>query len=502
MPTPVDEYIKTIEDVKAFLVERQEQGIKPLKEEVLRMTTALLEVQKGMEEYKREKLARLDDYGRLYVNSGRFGGLSPVELGLVKGIFLGRAKQTNLRLVRTETWEQIAEAEKNLRRQMTFDTVEKWVERSLRMGMIMSQKNMDSPGGMQLRESLLNWRQDFFRQINQITRAMDSTTAGSGDELVPTFEAAEVWMDVNLRTNVLPLFRQQPMPTNPFTIPAQLGDTNWYPSVENIQGLTTDLATKLTTLTAYGLKTGVPFSEELEEDAIIALASDLRATLARNAAEVIDDVLLNGDTTTGTTNINHDGGSITTSLATKAQYLLGFDGLVHLPMVDNTAQRTRVAGALANTTYNNLLMRMGKYAAPTQRGEVVFIAPINVVLKTLTLAQVETIEKYGPRATIVSGELTSLYGTPLIMSAQLGLVDTTGAVRSASSNNTTGRILGVNTTQWRVGFRRQITFEPDREPGKSQTTLYVSFRIALTERTGTRSSATHTAIQYDISSVT
>ena len=213
-------------------------------------------------------------------------------------------------------------------------------------------------------------------------------------------------------------------------------------------------------------------------------------------------MLLNADTTTGTTNLNFDGGNITTSLAGKAQYLLGFNGLVTLPMVTNTAQRIRVAGALANTTYNNLLIRLGKYAAPSQRGDVLFFAPVNVVLKTLQLSQVETIEKYGPRATIVSGEITSIYGTPLIMSAELGLVDTTGRVRSASSNNTTGRILGVNTTQWRVGFRRSITFEPDREPGKSQTTLYVSFRIALTERSGTASGATHTAVAYDISSVT
>lgn len=498
MPTPVDEYIKTLHDVQAFLLEKQEEGVKPLREEVARMTTAVVEAQRGLEELKRERLAKMDDYGRLYVTSGRLGGLSPIELGVVKSILRGRAKH-DPRLVRSGTFEAIAEAEANLRRQITFDAIERWVERSMRMGTIMSQKNMDSPGGLKLRDSLLEWRNDFFRQIN---RAMDSTTAGSGDELVPTFEAAEVWLDVNLATNVLPLFRQQPMPTSPFTIPAQLGDTNWYPTSENIQGLTTDLATKLTTLTAYGVKTGVPFSDELEEDAIIAFAAELRATLARNAAEVIDDLLLNADATTGVDNINHDGATITTSLAGKAHYLLGFDGLVHLPFVDNTAQRTRVAGALANTTYNNLLIRMGKYAAPSQRGDVVFIAPINVVLKTLQLAQVETVEKYGPRATIVSGEITSIYGTPLIISAQFGLADTTGEVRSASSNNTTGRILGVNTTQWRVGFRRSITFEPDREPGKSQTTLYVSFRIAFSERTGTKSSATHTALQYDISSVT
>ena len=59
----------------------------------------------------------------------------------------------------------------------------------------------------------------------------------------------------------------------------------------------------------------------------------------------------------------------------------------------------------------------------------------------------------------------------------------------------------ANMSQWAVGFRRQITMEAQREAGKGQTTLYVSFRIALAERTGTPSTATHTSLMYHITGV-
>ena len=80
--------------------------------------------------------------------------------------------------------------------------------------------------------------------------AMDSTTAGSGDELVATLEARELWMDVNLQTLVAPLIPTFPMPSNPFDIPRQLGDVNFYPGTENVATTSTALSTGKTTLTA------------------------------------------------------------------------------------------------------------------------------------------------------------------------------------------------------------------------------------------------------------
>ena len=346
--------------------------------------------------------------------------------------------------------------------------------------------------------SVNSWTRDLIAQI--AGKAMDSTTAAAGDELVPTFEAAELWMDVNLATLVLSLMPQIQMPTNPYDWPAQLGDVDWFPAEENVASTTTDLSTKKSTLTAYGLKAGVPFSDELEEDAIIRYVPELRSQLVLNAAQIIDDVLLNADTTTAD-NINASGTTIAKTTRGKAHWLLGFDGLIHLPLVDNTTLRTDRNAALAASQFNGGLVKLKKYALGRNKGDVVFITDVNTALKAQALAQVETQEKVGLRATISSGELAQLYGRPLIASQQMLMANTAGAVNNSGTNNTTGRILSVNLTQWKVGFRRGITIEPDREPGKNQTTLYISFRIALAERTGTRSTATHTALEYDITGV-
>lgn len=112
-----------------------------------------------------------------------------------------------------------------------------------------------------------------------IKAAMDSTTSGSGDELVDTQEARALWDDVNLETAVALLFNTIQMPSNPFQVPLQLGDVNWYPGTENVATKSTAVATARQTLTAYELVAEVPWSYYLDEDAVIAMMEDLRRKL-------------------------------------------------------------------------------------------------------------------------------------------------------------------------------------------------------------------------------
>ena len=191
-----------------------------------------------------------------------------------------------------------------------------------------------------------------------VKRAMDSTTAGAGDELVPQEEARQLWADVNLETSVASLFGTVNMPSNPFDIPLQLGDVNWYPGTGNVATTSTDLTTAKQTLTAYELVGMVPWAYELSEDAVIAMMGEVRATLVRNAAQVLDDVALNADGSP-TTNINHDGGTLAVTTAGKAQYLLGFDGLIHLPLVDNTAMRNNHAAGVTLDMFNEIRRKLG-----------------------------------------------------------------------------------------------------------------------------------------------
>ena len=496
MGSTVDDLLKEITEWRSFVDDKVKAGQKVQSEEILRMAASLAKIEKEMTEARRERLLRMDNWAGLTIREGRFAGLSALDLGMMRAIFQSRQVHRP-DLVKPGTLGAIEIARQSLGKGMTYDSVYAWEENALKRRRTALGLNYEPPGMATFRDSLMDWRGSF---LNHVTRAMDSTTAATGDELVPTLEAAELWMDVNLETKVLPLFRQSPMPSNPFDIPGQLGDMDWYPTAENEAATTTSLSTRKTTLTAYELKGGVPFSDTLEEDAIIAMMPEIRRGLARNAAQVIDDVLLNGDTTTLNNN-NADGVTINKTTAGKAHWLLGFDGLIHLPLIDNTAQRRAFASTITAAMYNNNMLKMAKYAAPGRRGDVVHISDVNTAIVALTIAQVETEEKFGPRATISVGELASVYGIPYIMSEQMKLADSDGKVTD-SGGNTTGRVLTVNTTQWITGFRRTITFEPDREPSKSQTTLYVSFRIAFTERTGTRSSAKHVALQYDISSFT
>ena len=325
--------------------------------------------------------------------------------------------------------------------------------------------------------------------------AMDSTTAGSGDELVATGEAAALWADINVDTLVAGLFTRVDMPTNPFEIPLQLGDVSWYPGTENTATTETALTTGRQTLTAYELVAEVPWSLTLEEDAVIAMAAEVRSTLVRNAVEVIDDVLLNADTT-AQNNINADGATIAASTAGKAHWLVGFDGLLHLPLVDNTDQGNDHGAAPSADMFNEARGLLGKYGV--RPSELAYVADVGTYIKSLSIGEFRTLDKLGPQATLLNGQLAQVDGIPVIVSEQLAQSDADGKVTDAGASNTKGRLLAVNRTQWRLGFRRELMIETTRDIQKRQNIMVVSMRLAFMERTGKRSSAGHTALQYNI----
>ncbi len=329
----------------------------------------------------------------------------------------------------------------------------------------------------------------------RLKAAMDSVTAGRGDEIVPTGMASRLWDDVHQETRVASLFNRIDMPTNPFDIPLQLGDVNWYPGTENTATTESTPKTAKQTLTAYELVAEVPWSLTLDEDAVFAVLPEVRRTLVRNAAEVIDDVLLNADRTAAN-GINADGETLETSTAGKAQFLIGFDGLIHLPLVDNTAQGISQLEGVTSGAYLGLLKKLGKYGL--SQTETVFVTDVATFVRSLGLNAVETVDKLGPKATILTGQLASVYGHPLIVSGQMRLADADGKVTSGGNTQDRGRLLAVNTGQWRVGFRRNLMIETERDIQKRQNVMVVSMRLAFAERTGNRSKAEHTALVYNI----
>ena len=339
--TDIEGIKKDLADINAFVRERFEpvsREVGLLREETERISKSVNSAMERERSVRRNALSGYaQDAGLPTVPSGAYAGMDILDLALVR-----RFAHSQRREGFGPAWIERAEEAKRLLAssispadiQASHSAAERRLERWFRV---------DSKDTGQF--------QGFSRQLlGAMTRAaMDSTTAGSGDELVATLEARELWQDVNLQTLVAPIIPTFPMPSNPFEVPRQLGDVNFFPGTENTATTDTALATGRTTLTAFELVGQVPYSFTLEEDGVIAMLPEIRAGLVRNVAEVLDDIILNADRS-ATNNINADGATISAASTGKAHWLLGYDGILHLPLVDNADRR----GTTTTTRYRTI----------------------------------------------------------------------------------------------------------------------------------------------------
>ena len=478
---------KDLADINSFVRERFEpvsREVGLLREETERIGKAVNAAAERERSVRRNALSGYaQDAGLPTVPSGAYAGMDILDLALVR-----RFAHSQRREGLITAWIERAEEAKRL---LTASISPADIQASH----LAAERRLERWFSVDSRDT--GQFQGFSRQLlGAMTRAaMDSTTVGSGDELVATLEARELWQDVNLQTLVAPVIPTFPMPSNPFEVPRQLGDVSFFPGTENTATTDTALATGRTTLTAFELVGQVPYSFTLEEDGVIAMLPEIRAGLVRNVAEVLDDIILNADKST-TNNINADGATIAASTAGKAHWLLGYDGILHLPLVDNNSQSNNHNAVVSDDMFNELRAKLGKYGA--RPSQLAWIMDVNTFIRVQSVSQFRTMDKLGPNATLLTGMLGAVEGIPVIVSEQMALADEDGKITDGASSNTKGRLLLVNRTQWAQGFRRQLMIDVDRDTQKRQTVVTVSFRHALAERSGTRSTATHTGLQYNI----
>lgn len=332
-------------------------------------------------------------------------------------------------------------------------------------------------------------------------KAMDSTTAGSGDELVPTNLMPQLWEDFFLASKVVSLFPRVAMPTNPFDVPIGLGSVTWRKGTQNLATTQSNPNTSKVTLTATELVTEQAWSYTLDEDAVIAMAPAIRARLAQSGAEIMDDFAINADSTSAATgNINLDDAAP----AADAHYLSdGQDGIRHQYLVDNTGGvGVDENGALEDATIIGELADMGKYAADPMN--LAFICDVSTYLAGFLSAasgapglNVITMDKFGAGALVMTGQLAAYRGIPIVVSASMPLTEADGKVSTTAANNVKGQLAIVNRTMWNVGFRRNLLIETDRDIQRRQYIMVTSLREAVSAW-GTRSTNVHTGGIYNI----
>ena len=253
--------------------------------------------------------------------------------------------------------------------------------------------------------SLKMWS-EFAREASALRKAMDTATSEEGLEWIPTGFSSELVRKVKLALKVAALSGRIAMPTNPFKLPIDGADAVAYLTAES----TSDTATKITastpgtnnvTFDAVKLACRVLVSTELEEDSVVAILPLLRDKIVQALAEAQENATINGDTA-GT----HMDSDVTASSDVRKAW----DGYRKLALS---------AAKIDCSTFNITNLRairtaLGKYGV--NPCNLAWIAGISVFNKMLGLDEVMTVDKYGPNATILTGELAKLDGIPLIVS--------------------------------------------------------------------------------------
>jgi len=328
-----------------------------------------------------------------------------------------------------------------------------------------------------------------------------STLSSYGDEWIGVTYSTQLWDKIRLQTQIVSRIPTVVVPqgSESIVIPVNTTSPTFYkvaqataqdsnPGRVTPTVTTSRMGTTNKTLTVSKLGAAVNYSGELEEDSLIPWIAELRRDLIVEGAEVLEHVVIDGDTATGgTTNINDIGG---TPGGTEA-FLL-FDGFRKLALVTNTAN-SRSAGALTIEDYLETIKLMGLGGKnAVEKSRVSYIVDMFTHWKSLELAELKTQDVYS-MPTIEEGVLRRVYGYDVLTTDNMhranqdathGLkANTSGKIDlDTASNNTTGSILAVRWDQWRLGYKRNWTFEVQRDALSDSTVIVGMMRVGMVHR--------------------
>ena len=318
-----------------------------------------------------------------------------------------------------------------------------------------------------------------------------STLASFGDEFVPDLWRSQLWEKPRIDNPVFREMQAIEMPSDPYNIPVEDADPTIFTVAEttdedqlgqndsNAAIPDTQVGTANTTLASGKLAARINISAELVEDSIIPVAQHWRFKSVRAMEDARDFVILSGDATTGSSNINNSGASIS---ATHRALYGGGDGLLHLPLVTTVASVVDMGNAKptlakireARTKLNNNIV--------ADFGNLVYFCDPLTSVALAGMDEFVDASINGRDSSVNTGFIGQIDGIDIFVSNQMSLALATGFQSSTATSNTRGRLLLAHKPSWYVGFRRNISANLAFQPEYDAWVLVVSMRMALARR--------------------
>ena len=335
---------------------------------------------------------------------------------------------------------------------------------------------------------LLNKRDVFDTKYGARMKAVTSV-----DQFLSNF-SSNIYTEMEQQLVVAPMFNRMAVDAKTFRVPVADEDTDGDVAMFASGTFATGIAeaTRVPTsnqntissvdFTPHKFMATTHLAKDEEEDTVLPLLDFLRAAATRRLARAIDKSILRGTgALTGFTAQPTNTITAGTGYASVIEGITNLTGDVGAGLTVDTGSANDKADpsdiAAART-------KLGKYGLQLGN-DLVYITSIEGYNNLVTTSDFQTVDKFGPNATYLTGSVGAVYGIPIAISEFMDNVGT--------ENNDIGVLL------YKPGFmiaeRRGIEIESEYEPRQQVTAMYMSTRIDFKALT-TNSSAALDATNY------
>jgi hypothetical protein len=294
----------------------------------------------------------------------------------------------------------------------------------------------------------------------------DAGTVGA--DWIPDVLVPELAKAVYTPKAVEQLFATWDMQSKNLEIPFQTLTVKPYLKSASTYGTITaddDAATKVSVV-AQSIAARISADEDSTEDALMGALSVLRDSVADSISSGVEDAIINGDDqanhqdldVAASPNVWDIRGRWGAGTGTASDHRRAWLGLrAHSFDAGSTLD-------VAAQTYAALMALRAKLSGPQGAGGdlALIISPEAYVTFLLDLEQIATVDKF-PMATILSGQVASIAGMPVVVSDYIGAdMEATGYHAAPFTGEKTGCLI-VNRSRYFMGNYRQIQTSVQRE---------------------------------------
>ena len=253
------------------------------------------------------------------------------------------------------------------------------------------------------------------------------------------------------------------------------------------------------TITISGLAARYRVDTDLIEDQAVQMVPILTKQIGSDLSDAYEDCVINGDARlfalsqdTGRNNWNIRNRWGGASFVDASDHRKTFNGLRYFchPARKNTEIDLNNA-QLTGSKVLELISKTGEMAAA--QGLMLIVSPEYFIKEFMNLTEVKTVDTFGPAATVLTGQLGSIYGVPIVLSRFMGN-DLNASGFYDNITKTKSGVLCVNKSSW-VNYQKSgIKIETAKEIASGAMEIVATVRKTLAS--ADQDSATNVAYMY------